>query len=83
MGSILVLAGFLLSKLALCELLRSENLRFTMVPYFYELSRKINFFKVEQVSGSHLFIKVLFVSVELVEIRIEKVTVVIVHLNLI
>ena len=83
LSSILVLAGFLLSKLALCELLRGKNLRFTMVSDFDKLSCKINFLEVEQISGCHLFVEVLFVSVELVEIRIEKVTVVIVHLNLI
>ena len=54
-----------------------------MVSDLDKLSGQINFLKVEQISGCHLFIEVFFVSVELIEIRIEKVTVVIVHLNLI
>ena len=54
-----------------------------MITDFDKLSCEVDLFEVEQICGCHLFVKVLFVSVELIEIRIEKVTVVIVHLNLI
>ena len=52
-----------------------------MITDFDKLSCKVDLFEVEQICCCHLFVKVLLVSVELIEIRIEKVSVVIVHLN--
>ena len=54
-----------------------------MVTDFNELPCKVNLFKIEKICCCHLVIKICFVCVELIEIGIEKVTVVIVHLNLI